>query len=222
MKPINTRTYTCLCFSFLIAISLNSLGQQNPKTKTSSIEEPRYQEVTDVDITQVKDIDASEISVLGVHLGTSIQKTKQKIARKKGIFFRQDKFNNSRLYLYEYNQGNKKNDPLGYFKWNDKNSGLDEIIIYEDFKKYMKGKSKKLVTREALSYYEEGVGKNFLGYPLKKEKILNIPSQNLKHTAYYYKGKSYQVIKQVNGENVKYAFGIFDTDTEVSKKSEAK
>lgn len=219
--PITNSRFLIISF-LLIACSSIVFGQQTSKNKkTSPKDQSEYYEVTETDITQIEDIDAESISVLGVNLGASIQETKQKIARKQNIFFRQDKFNNYRLYLYEYTHGSKENKALGYFKWKDKNSGLDQIILYDDFGKYMEGKSKKLVTEKALAYYEEGVGKSFLGYPVKKEKILSIPSQNLKHTAYYYKGKSYQVIKQVNGHEVKYSFGVFASDSKISQKSEA-
>lgn len=194
---------------------------QNPANRNQTTEE-QYFDVTQQDITQIQDIDAESISVVGIHLGTGLQAAKQTIARKKGIFFRQDKFNNYRLYLYDYRkQPDGDNKPLGYFKWEHRDSGLSEIVLYKDFGRYMEGQSRKLVTAEALSYYEEGVGKNFLGYPHKKENILHVPSQNIKHTAYYYKGKAYQVIKQVRGDHVKYSFGFFDKHTDAANKSTA-
>jgi len=208
-----------LTFVFLSLFVQMGISQQTPGT--GKVKAKRYYEVTEDDITRVKGIDADSISVLGIHLGMPMQQAKMQIARKQGVFFRQDKFNNYRLYLYDYEKRRGRHIPLAYFKWENRDSGLKELLLYRDFGNYMAGKSRKLVTKEALSYYEEGVGKHFLGYPEKKEDILNVPSQGIRHTAYYYEGKAYQVIKQVKGERVKYTFGIFDQSLSDTKKQQA-
>ncbi len=219
MKRFSIFAYLGLTLLLIGAVQQLAISQK--PSQEASTKKDQFHEVTEEDITRIKDLQAQSISVLGVHLGTSFQAAKQRIARKKGVFLKQDKFNHYRLYLYDYEQKNGKNIPLGYFKWNHRDSGLQEIILYQGFGRYMAGKSRNLVTAEALSYYEEGVGKNFLGYPHKKEKILHVPSQDIKHVAYYYKDKSYQVIKQKNQDKVQYAFGIFEKSTKAGKKSQA-
>ena len=165
-------------------------------------------ELSTTPVSQYDSLNPEDLAVLGVHLGMSKLSVKKHIARKAGVYLRQDKFFDARMYLYEYVPQNEKQKPLAYFKCDEENKILEEIIIYPHFAQYMPKANDYLVTSSVL-----GAPKNphrlALGKIRESESILEVPSQQIQHTAYYFFRSGFRVIKQVSGKNIKYTFSWF-------------
>lgn len=180
-------------------------GQHQTNQDTSEVS---YYNLALFDITKIKSFNVEELKMFGIRLGISIDQTQATLKNQDSIILKQDKFNDKRFYLYEDNLSDK-GLPLMYLKWPEKDpSTLHEIIFYPGCRKYFVGDTKKLVTNSTLNF-SSSIGQMFLGYPKGKETLLNLPSQNIRHTAYYYKDKQYEIIKLEKGDKTKFAFGIF-------------
>lgn len=202
---------------FMIIFPLWDISSEDKESKHAQV---NYHEITRIDITRLSEFEAQRVSVLGVYLNMSMKQAKSLLARKHGMYLIRDDFNHTRYYLYEVKKNeNGKHVPLAYFKWQHRDSGLKEIILYPGFAKYMAGKSSLLVTREVMNFKAKWIH-NFLGYPVGKTQTLSVPSLDLFQTDYYYFGKAIKVIKQVSGNKVIYAFSLFDEN--VIKKMERK
>lgn len=205
------RKHAYIFLSILIlffAVIPRLFAYNNPEDTKEPTNKSHY-DLLNYDITMLKKFDPWKISVFGVYLGMKIEEAEAIFENHRVAYIVQDKFNNNRYYLYDYKKENGKNIPLAYFKWDNRDSGLKEIIIYPGFARFLVGETKKLVTSESLNFSSYLV-KNFLGYPAKKLVTLNVPSIQMKNTSYFYPDKNFQVIKQVSGDDVRYAFGIFD------------
>lgn len=198
--------------AFALANEPTASGENQEKEKQAPAQ---FHEMTEVDITSLESIDVDQISVLGIHLGSTIPQARNEVNNRFDLELTQDKFNNNRFYLYDESQGGDR-VLLAYMKWPHVDSTLDELILYPGIARYLKGQSKQLVSKATMNF-EQGIGKNFLGYPLNKEVILDVSSLDLKHVAFFYKEHRYQVIKQVKKDRVKYSFGIFSNDAEVGR-----
>ena len=168
-------------------------------------------ELTKSSVSDYDSLSPEDLSVLGIHLGMSQIRAKRQIARKAAVYLRQDKFYNSRLYLYEYKGGNAENQPLAYMKWDKAGEQLQEIMLYPQFANYMPDGNDYLVSPKVL---KQSVSPNHLalGAISKQESLLNIPSQDLAHTAFYFLKPGFRCIKQVKGRRTRYAFSWFRTD----------
>lgn len=159
-----------------------------------------YFDLTRMDIVSEGIQKKDNISLYGIHLGTSLNDCKMIVSELEGKNLIQDRFNNTRFYLVE----NNSKTVLAYFIWNDRNAGLSEIVVYQTFAKYMVGESRKLFSEEFI-HSPTAITKNFLGLKKSEIEILNIPSVQLKHTLYLYDGTDLQIMKQVNKSRVSYA-----------------
>ncbi len=195
---------TILSF-FLPCLLPTAKGQHKTDQDTAEV---AYYNLSLFDITKIKSFHSEELQFLGIRLGISMDQAKNTLRGRDSIILKQDEFNDKRLYVYEDNQSNKEY-PLLYLKWPEKDpSTLQEIIFYPGCRKYFVGNTKKLVTDVKLNF-SSSTGQIFFGYPSGKKNLLRIPSQNIRHTAYYYTDKGYEIIKLEKGDSTKFAFGIF-------------
>lgn len=173
-----------------------------------------YIELTESPISAFDSVQPSDLSVLGVRLGMSQIGVKKLIAGKSKVYLRQDKFYDSRIYLYEYQPGKVDQQPLAYFKWEkDDRQSLKEIILYPRFAHYMPKENDYLVTSGVMP----GLGKKDLlelGKIQSEESLLELPSQDIYHTAFYFLKPGFRVIKQVKGERVQFTFSWFKASAE--------
>lgn len=165
----------------------------------------RYKEITKTDITKYKDITSKEILVFGIHLDMTQNEVRNIVDKSGQLFFKADPFNDNRLYLYD-----NENNALAYFIWSDSSNvkGLQEIIFYYGFSKYMVGASKNLLTMEVINKNSEIV-KDFIGYPNYKEITLDLPSLGLKSFSYYYSEKKFKVNRNISDSGTSISFSIF-------------
>lgn len=198
--------------AFMLANEPVSSGENQEKERQAPAQ---FHEMTEVDITSLESIDVDQISVLGIHLGSTIPQARNEVNNRFDLVLKQDKFNNNRFYLYDKSQ-DADQVLLAYMKWPHVDSSMDELILYPGISRYLKGQSKQLVSQATMDF-EKGIGKNFLGYPLNKEVILDVASLDLRHVAYFYKEHRYQVIKQVKKGRVKYSFGLYSNDADVGQ-----
>lgn len=164
-------------------------------------------ELTTTPITEYDNLKPRELALWGVHLGMPQIKVKKKLASKAGVYLRQDKFHNSRMYLYKYKTENKQT-PLAYFKWSSEGKALEEIIIYPGFAEYLPSKNDYLVSAEVLPGKKHSKPL-LLGEVKEQEAILEVPAQGIYHKAFYFLKPGFRVIKQVKGDDIQYTFSWF-------------
>lgn len=165
-------------------------------------------ELTSTPISGDDNLNPGELAVWGVHLGMPKIKVKKMLATKAGVYLRQDKFHNSRMYLYQYNTHDEQQKPLAYFKWNAEGKALEEIIIYPGFAQYMPSTNDYLVTAKVIPG-EDNSKPLFPGKVKESEAILKVPAQSIYHKAFYFIEPGFRVIKQVKGDDIKYTFSWF-------------
>ncbi|MEA3495311.1 MAG: hypothetical protein U9R42_04680 [Bacteroidota bacterium] len=203
-----TRNKTLLkhFFTFILIFSFSIISNADG-TKPTKSKRKRYKEITKTDITKYKDISSSEIMIFGIHLNMKINEVKTEINKNKNIFLQEDPFNSRRFYLYEKNSTQA---PLCYLKWDDNNdkSGLQEVVFYFKFIKYLPGISKNLLTLEVINKNSEIV-KTFMGYPTRKELSLQIPSLGIKTYSYYYPERNFKINRYISDNGSSISFCIF-------------
>ncbi len=163
-------------------------------------------EITEKDISTLKDFNASKATVFGVHLGMEIKDARYAVENFSGfpLSFEQDKFNNDRFYIYS-NNGKRKT--LAYLLWPDRDSGLKEIILFEDAKEYIPG-GNNLFSKQGLDS-NSFLFKTFFGRPAKSLVELNIESIHLKNTRYYFPSHALALVECEKGEEIKYQLVIY-------------
>lgn len=177
-----------------------------------------YYDLTQVDITRMEDVDANEMSIMGIHLGNTIPEVKSIVNSQDNLLLLQDKFNNDRFYLYHKEKEQEEKTLLAYLKWPNPDARLTELVMYPGLAMLLEGANKKLVSEETMEFDKRrGIARTYLGYPIKKKIILDVESVGLKHIAYFYKDKNYQVIQQIKDDQVKHTFGIFSHHLKFSK-----
>lgn len=199
-KPAKTGLLIILFFGFSFFTSELSAGDPTGAPRP-------LLELTTTPISKYNNLKPDELAVLGIHLGMSKLSVKKRIAKKTGVYLRQDKFHDSRMYLYEYVPENVKQQPLAYFKWDKANQIMEEIIIYPQFANYMPRSNDYLVTDSVIA--KEGRSTQKFGKIRKQEFILEVPSQGIYHWAYYFDKRGFRVIKQMNCKRVRYTFSWF-------------
>ncbi len=192
-------TIICLAWGLLLYPNILASDKNDP---TDSL-----LELTTTPISADDSPKPYELAVWGVHLGMTQIKAKKMLATKAGIYLRQDKFHNSRMYLYQYNTQDKQK-PLAYLKWSPEGKALEEIIIYPGFAQYMPSTNDYLVTAKVLPG-EKNSNPLFPGKVKEKEAILEVPAQGIYHKAFYFPKPGFRVIKQVKGDEIKYTFSWF-------------
>lgn len=175
----------------------------DPKTERKT-----YKEISKTDITRYEDIMATEILIFGISFNMSINQALEVIKNYDNmVFFEVDPFNPNRYYLYDYEIVNDKYLPLAYFIWDDTGQKLLEIILYKGFSKYLVGNTKKLLTLDVINK-NSLIVKTFMGYPVKKEVTLDLPSIGLKTFCYYYPNHNFKVFRNITDQSSSISLGM--------------
>ena len=166
-----------------------------------------FKEITQTDITAFKDIIATEIVVFGINFNMSIEKALEVIENNTLVFMEVDPFNNNRYYLYDYEINYGRHIPLAYFIWNDEGEILHEILLYQGFTKYLVGGSRNLLSTDVINKHSDLV-KTFIGYPSRKEIVLDIPAIGVKSFCYYYPDHDFKVFRNLSDKGSSIHFGL--------------
>lgn len=179
-----------------------ALSDDDPKSVRKT-----YKEITKTDITRYEDITATEILIFGISFNMSINEALEVIKLNDKVFFEVDPFNSNRYYLYDYEIVKERYLPLAYFIWDESGQKLLEIIIYTGFTKYLVGNTKKLLTLDVINK-NSLIVKTFMGYPVKKEVTLDLPSIGLKTFCYYYPNHNFKIFRNITDESTSISLGI--------------
>ncbi|HPD65423.1 MAG TPA: hypothetical protein P5050_06790 [Bacteroidia bacterium] len=179
-----------------------ALSDDDPKSVRKT-----YKEITKTDITRYEDITATEILIFGISFNMSINEALEVIKLNDKVFFEVDPFNSNRYYLYDYEIVKERYLPLAYFIWDENGQKLLEIIIYTGFTKYLVGNTKKLLTLDVINK-NSLIVKTFMGYPVKKEVTLDLPSIGLKTFCYYYPNHNFKIFRNITDESTSISLGI--------------
>lgn len=159
-----------------------------------SNQRPKF-ELTETDITAIRNFRADQLTVYGVSLGMTKDEAESLLRANEGIIVEQDRWNPTRLYVYDKTPDGFKNRCILYYIWRPNDPGLACITVFEDCAKHLKGNTKLLLTLAALDL-ESDISKSFLRYPNRSKLTLDIPMIEVKHTTYYYEDKWLEVTHQ--------------------------
>ncbi len=158
-------------------------------------------ELTECDITSIKEFRADKVTVFGVSLGMTKEEALPLLNADERLIVKQDKFNPTWLCVYDKNPDGSEGEQVLQYVWKPTEQGLSTITIFETCSKYLKGNTKRLLTLEVLDPHSD-FSKSFLGYPNRSEVTANIPELGLKHTSYYYDAKWLKIVhKQSEGSD---------------------
>ena len=166
-------------------------------------------EITHSDITKLKDFNGSTAHVFGLHVGMTIKDARYAATNfdEHPVVFEQDKYNNNRFYLYEPGD-RKKRKTLAYLLWPDKDSGLKEIILFQDAQSYIP-QGNTLFSKKVLDSTSD-VFSSFFGKPASSKIELNIESIHMKNTRYFYPKHSLILVECEKGDEKKYQLVLYN------------
>lgn len=168
-------------------------------------------EITDTDITLYPDLKSNKISVFGIQIGMTRTEVNKILSENSQLHYHIDDNHTSsdyRIYVYDRNKDNEKQNCILYLIWTDNNKELTEIVIYGDFAPYLKGATSKLLTFEGLDYNSK-LSKDYLGYPNKTKVTLDVPPIGLKETTYYYYSKGIKIMFTESSDYKTVFFSFF-------------
>ncbi len=193
--------------SFLIFILIVFFCGSTYSDDAKKLNVSAFKEITQTDITSFKDIIATGIVVFGINFNMSIEKALEVIDNNTLVFMEVDPFNNNRYYLYDYEVVKGKYVPLAYFIWDEEGEILHEILLYQGFSKYLVGGSQNLLSTDVINRHSDLV-KNFIGYPSRKEIVLDIPAIGVKSFCYYYPDHDFKVFRNLSDKGSTIHFGL--------------
>ena len=172
----NSKRLFQLGVAFLLFVPLSGFSQA---IKPDTIE------ITHTDITSIPEFKGNLGSAFGVKVGMKIPQAREAAKNFNGcpVIFEQDRYNNNRFYLYETGPRGKRRT-LAYLLWNDHDSGLNELILFDDAKDCIPGGA-RLFSHEGLDS-SSSLFSGFFGKPSKSMTELEIASLHLKNIRYYY------------------------------------
>jgi hypothetical protein len=177
---------------------------------TAHIEPPTVvsPELTETDITTVKDFRAVHAQILGVSLGMTMQQAVQILSAHKGLLIERDENNPTRLYVYDRApDGTKAGDSILYYIWEPSDPRLLEITVFQGFAKYLHGHTKDLLTLAALDSASP-ISRSFLGEPSHSRVTFNMPEIKSRDTTYSWNAKGIDVIDRRLGDDRSVVFAL--------------
>ncbi|TSA23524.1 hypothetical protein D4R71_08350 [bacterium] len=147
----------------------------------TSVDTNQY-ELTETDITLKQDFCSNQVTIYGVALGMDKQEVINKVSTNNELII-VDETKNSRMRIYDKKSDGTKNKDILLFVWDPQNQKISEMIIYGNFKKYLKGDTKLLLNTNVIDSKSK-ILKSFLGNFDKSEIKSN--SEYYKSTRYYY------------------------------------
>jgi len=151
-------------------------------------------EITETDIILYPNLRADSISVFNIKIGMNKKNVQYILQQDSNLYSDIDCGHNTnefRMYVYDKDGNNSKRNCILYLIWNNHDE-LSKITFFEDFARYLKGDTKKLLTFEGFDSKSK-LCQEYLGYPNKKDVTLDVPSIKLKHTTYYFYSKGIEI-----------------------------
>ena len=168
-------------------------------------------EITTTDFTKIDSFKAKNARVFGIGLGMTEAQIEKIPIYDQRIYIEQDKLNGQRRYIYDncIADNDTADVVLGYLKWNEGDSGLAEIVLYDAIWQFVSWQSSccDLFSCETLKP-ESVLYSNFFGKPLKKKVVLNIPSINLTSIQYFYPDHNMIITENTDGDMVTYTLSF--------------
>lgn len=160
-------------------------------------------EITKVDVFSTKKMDGANVSVYGIYLGMKKAEARKTLAENKSLIVEEDAWNTKskddndtkelRLYVYDINATtSEKGNCLLYIIWDEGNSGVERITMFNDFKNLVLGNTKNLFTKDVInassSFY-----KKYLGNPTQKK-------EGDYTNTFFYKEKNIEIVEYKDAE----------------------
>lgn len=147
---------------------------------------------------------SENFSIFGVKLGMSHREAKLALQKDNRLIAVVDRANPSRLYVK-----NKKGDDILYLIWEPNIETLSEITLFLDSRIYLKDNFKRLMSFESLDENSTFI-KNFIGYPNKISKSMDMPSIQLLHITYHYEDIGIDVTHKKFSDNEEIIFTLVE------------
>lgn len=178
---------------------------------TGALAQADKYELTQTDITTVATFHSKQVSVFGVSLGMSRAVAEDILRANPLLLIEQDKPNPTRLYVYDRKADGTKNKCVLYYIWEPDNPKLSSITVFPDCNKYLKGKTKMLLTFAVLDNYSD-IRSSFLSYPDRSKVTLDIPGI-AKTTSYYYQARGIEISLRTMGQENSIVFALLAEDS---------
>ncbi|MGD9492946.1 MAG: hypothetical protein AB7V36_06285 [Bacteroidales bacterium] len=170
-----------------------------------------YAEITKTDITLTTGFTMDKVSIFGIHLGMTVEEVINTWAGNNNLYYYEEKTHGTkdyRIYVYDTDGFGEKKNCILYLIWTENQSTLNRITIFNDFKYYLQGNTKKLLSTEAVDSNSDFY-KTHLGAPDSSAVTLDLPSIGYKHTTFYYPDKFLQVTLKEDGGEKSVVFAIY-------------
>lgn len=171
-------------------------------------------EITENDITLTPLLSMDKVSIFGIHLGMTVEEVMDTWAGNDNLYYYEDKNHGTkdyRIYVYDTDGFGEKKDCILYLIWTDNRSALNRVTVFNDFESYLQGKTKKLLSTEAVDNNSEFF-RTYLGAPESSAVTLDLPSIGYRHTTFYYPQKCLQVTLKEDGDKKSVVFALYIPD----------
>ncbi|MEX0966422.1 MAG: hypothetical protein WD077_04235 [Bacteroidia bacterium] len=196
-------------FTLIFALMLASpVFAQSPNEKI---------EIMKTDITSVQNFNAEMVTVYGVSLGMLQHEALEILRKNDNLFVKIDNYNEYRVYVYDKNEEGERNEPILYYIWEKGATGLKMITFFTPSVEYLVGNTKDLLSLQTLDS-NSGICKEFLGKCNYQKVTLDIPSIEMKHTAFYFVERGLKVTKRTDEGTSDVVFCIYRDDLSTSMK----
>jgi hypothetical protein len=164
-------------------------------------------DITVAEVPSLIGLKSENLSVFGLHLGMS-RPDAERLLRDSGKFMGiQDEYNSTRIHVYEKLPNGAKGKAVLYLIWETNESGLQMITVFQDSRAYLTPSFRRLLTFEAVDNASE-FKRRFIGYPHRSKITLDIPTDNIKHTTYFYDEIGLRITHQHHGKDEAVVFTI--------------
>lgn len=96
-----------------------------------------------------------------------------------------DGANPAGMYIYNVKEDGSRGNAVLHLAWAPREQGVETITLLQSGGESLKNNFARLLTAEVLDE-SSGFRNAFIGKPDRFQVLLNVPSRNLQHTAYYY------------------------------------
>lgn len=162
------------------------------------------------DITLHKKFRADKVSIFGFKLGLSLKAAEQIWQTNTTLITKNDDLvtdGSTRFYVYDKKESGEPDHCLLYLIWNKGDTTLSQISFFGGMEKYLVGKTKALLSFDAVDKYSD-LSKKFLGKPDKAEITLDVPDIHLKHKTFYYNKLGLEICEQNDEKDHLVVFAI--------------
>ena len=165
-------------------------------------------ELSEYDITQLKDFDFSRASLFGVKLNMSQNEVFEKLKSKDDLIIKDEK-ENSRIRISNKKPDGSEGSNILLIVWNEDDKTVKSIRVYSNFKQYLLGSSKELLDPEVIDETSY-LTKHFLGRFNKTFIQMDSDLIDFKITNYYYNDKNLIIIITEISNSISVSLDIYN------------